>query len=83
MDRYDDQLRYCRMLGHDVNFRYCRSPGSDVFCRNITGCWGDRIKVGEYIQEFFTEEQQRRGFAPPTPKITRLVDLVERAKAGQ
>ena len=79
-EQHDDQSIYCRMLGHEVHFRYCREPGKNQVCRKIADCWYTRLDITGYLNDNYSEEELAGAFAPPQPKMTSLLELVEKAK---
>lgn len=80
MTEHDEEVRYCRMLGHEVPFSYCRKPGKEQFCRHIVNCWFEKFDIQAYLAEHFTEEQIQAAITPPAPKVESLLSLIERAK---
>ncbi|RKX79145.1 MAG: hypothetical protein DRP87_04060 [Spirochaetes bacterium] len=70
------------MLGHKVPFGYCEKPGRELFCPKIFQCWGANSRVHSYIQQKYSPEEIERALKPPTPKLTTLVELIQKAKEG-
>jgi hypothetical protein len=83
IEAHDQREAYCRMLGHSVPFRYCRGVAEGLPCRKILDCWFERFDVAAFVKEHYTAEQIESILAPPKPKMTSLVELVERAKAAR
>jgi len=81
LNHYDGRTRYCPRLGHAVPFGYCRKPASDTFCRNIVSCWEARIDIHGFLETNYTEEERRAAETDPKPKMTSLLELIEKAKA--
>lgn len=79
-EQYDEMSIYCRMLGHDVDFSYCRRPGGTRLCRKIADCWFTKIDIQAYLNNNYTTEELSAAFTPPKPKMTTLLELVEKAK---
>lgn len=68
------------MLGHEIHFSYCRAPGRDLPCRRIFDCWFEAFDVQAFIRRHFGEADIQQILAPPTDKVTTLMDLIEKAK---
>lgn len=81
MKRFDSKSGYCRMLGHEVPFSYCRKAQDGLPCFKTLDCWFDKIAVQEYMNNHYSMEEQDKIFKKPAPKVTTLVDLIEKAKA--
>ncbi|MBN1534086.1 MAG: hypothetical protein JXA20_15555 [Spirochaetes bacterium] len=79
-EQYDSESGYCRVLGHHVPFSYCRCVNEGLPCRRIRDCWFERIDVGRFIDDNYTEAEQERIFAPPPEKIASILDLIKKAK---
>ena len=80
IDQHDNRDIYCRMLGHEITFAYCRQGVSSHPCRRIFDCWFESFDVEKYIQEHFTDEEIRGFLAPPKPKMTTLIELIQQAQ---
>ncbi len=85
MDSRKDHLkRRCPRLGNDVSFAYCRTSGEQATCCfKIQDCWWESFDVCAYLQRQLTEEAytalvQTR----PKPKVTSLIELIEKAKTA-
>jgi hypothetical protein len=76
----DDREQRCRMLGHPVPFRYCRQLPDGRPCRLIIDCWQGRFDVVSLLQRCYTPEEIEAILTPPKPKLTSIVELIERAK---
>jgi len=83
IEAHDQRETYCRMLGHSVPFRYCRRAADGLPCRKILDCWFRCFDVAAFVKEHYTAEQIERILAPPKPKMTSLLELIERAKAAR
>lgn len=68
------------MLGHDLHFSYCRQPGRDLPCSRIGDCWYETFDVEKFIRAVFTEDEVKQILAPPKPKMTSLIELIQQAK---
>jgi hypothetical protein len=76
----DGRRRRCPRLGHEVEFGYCRRPGGELPCRKIFDCWWEAFDVEGFIRAHYSEEDIAKILAPPTPKMTSIVDLIQQAK---
>jgi hypothetical protein len=79
-DNIPDVARRCPMLGHEVTFNYCLSAGNTLPCRKIFDCWFERFDITTYMKENFDEDVLKKITAPSKPKITSLVELIQKAK---
>jgi len=77
---HDDRKRRCPQLGHDVPFSYCRAVADGLPCRRVVDCWQDFFDANTYIRDHYSEEQIKAIFTPPRPKITSILEIIERAK---
>ena len=76
----DNTMIYCRMLGHEVLFSYCRHGVMSQPCRKILDCWFHTFDIEPFIREHFTEDQIKAFLAPPKPKVTTLIELIQQAQ---
>ncbi len=86
MEENKDQLeRRCPRLGGPVTFRYCRTSGDDDLpCWKVMDCWWEYFDVVAYWKRNLAEEQFTRLVnTKPKPKVTSLVELIEKAKRRQ
>ena len=79
-DVHDENEQRCRMLGHPVPFRYCRQLPEGRPCRLIVDCWQGHFDVTAWLESEYTPEEIEAILAPPKPKLTSLVELIERAR---
>lgn len=78
--RHDGLTRRCPKLGHEVAFAYCRHPAGPLPCRKIFDCWWQQFDVQAFVLAHYGEQAVREIVAEPKPKITTLVELIERAR---
>jgi hypothetical protein len=78
--QFDDTTSYCRSLGHYVPFRYCRTVGDGLPCAKIKDCWFEKIDIEGFISDNYTESERERIFAPPSEKISTILDLIQKAR---
>ena len=71
----------CPKLGGPVYFRYCRTCGEEgAACHKIFDCWWERFDVFNYLKKRLPEaEFQKLMAVRPKPKMTSLVELMEKA----
>ncbi len=77
----DHLIIYCRKLGHELAFSYCRKTSADHPCEKILDCWHEQIDIVTFVNEHFSEQVRATLTTPATPKISTLIELIERAKA--
>lgn len=80
---YDDISTRCPMLGHPVPFSYCRSLQAGMPCRKVLDCWYQQFDVQRFIEAVYTPEQIASFLGPPKPKISQIVELIEKAKKSR
>lgn len=80
MEEHDEKMIRCPSVGDMLNFRYCRLENSRLPCRRIASCWQSRMDIEGFLTDHYTAEELAQVFAPPKPKIQRLVELAEKAK---
>ena len=78
--QHDDKTIRCPRVGGEVNFRFCRFENNMLPCRFIAGCWQGQMDIEALLQEHYTEEELDRIFAPPQPRMERLVGLMEKVQ---
>lgn len=79
----ETRQRRCPRLGHPVPFSYCLQCGDEQApCWKIADCWWEIFDVVAYLTEHFPPEvvATLQTAAPPKPKVTSLVELIEQAK---
>ena len=83
INHHDQRVRHCPMLGHEVPFGYCRAPGAPLPCGRILDCWWEHFDVQEFVQGHYSPQQIQSILAPRQPKVTTLVELIQKAQAAQ
>lgn len=79
----ETRQRRCPRLGHPVPFSYCLQSGDDKApCFKTADCWWEIFDVVAYLNDHFPPETVSvlLSSAPPKPKVTSLVELIEQAK---
>ncbi|MDI6686670.1 MAG: hypothetical protein QME06_00440 [Desulfobacterales bacterium] len=84
MDNGKDNLECrCPRLGSSVSFQYCRAHGDDMLlpCWKIFDCWWEHFDVSAFLKKNMSEDDfVRLVNAKPKPKVSSLIELIERAK---
>jgi hypothetical protein len=80
IEEHDGRKIRCRMLGHELTFGYCRQPGRDLPCAKIFDCWFETFNVEDFMREHYPKEQIQQILAPPKPKMTSLLELIQQAQ---
>ncbi|MEW6188369.1 MAG: hypothetical protein AB1585_21850 [Thermodesulfobacteriota bacterium] len=81
IDAYDTLEAYCNQLGMTLNFQYCRRSQGTLPCRNLIGCWQERIPVNAFLQEHFSKEALQKLFGRlPKSRIERILEGVEKER---
>ena len=81
IDIYDRESTYCRKLGHHLNFDYCRQESGELPCPRIARCWAEKVPIDDFLRMHFSEEDLNKVFVSPVPKITTLIELIQKAQA--
>lgn len=77
----DEMEIRCPRLGGPVTFGYCRVENMHKPCFRAIACWAARFDVEGYFRTILTDAEFCECFSkPPTPKMTSLVELIEKAK---
>ncbi len=62
-----------------VEFSYCVSMNENLPCRNIIGCWKERMDIIAILREKFTDEELKKAFSgPPKSRIERIVESIKK-----
>jgi hypothetical protein len=70
---------YCHQLGMIIELPYCISMNEGLPCRNVLGCWKERMDIIAFLREKFTDEELKRAFAcPPKSKIERIIESMKK-----
>ena len=80
IEQHDNRVIRCRMLGHELSFKYCRQGGHSLPCRNILNCWFEIFDIEHFLRQHYNDAQIKQILAPPKPKLTSLIDLIEQAQ---
>ncbi len=83
IEKFDKKETYCRKLGHFVPFNYCRKEKKDkkeLPCAKILDCWFEKIPVQDFIHQHYSKKDIKYIFETSKPKITSILELIEKAK---
>ena len=70
---------YCHQLGMLLELSYCVSANDSLPCRNIIGCWKERMDVIKFLREKFTDEELKKAFSgTPKSKIERIIESIKK-----
>lgn len=75
--------RRCPRLGGPVGFNYCLAAENEQQpCFKIMDCWWEQFDVYHYLEKALPTAQFEALIqaAPPKPKATSLVELIEAAR---
>ena len=68
---------YCHQLGMVVDFSYCVSVNEGLPCRNIIGCFEERMNIIRFLSEKFTDDELKEAFGGiPKSRIERLIESI-------
>lgn len=85
MDTGKDGLEMrCPRLGGAISFQYCRTCGDENLpCWKIADCWWETFDVMSWLRESLPEDQIQQILEKkeqPQPKVSTLLDLIEKAR---
>jgi hypothetical protein len=84
IDSFDQQEIYCPHLGMMMTFHYCRQVQSALPCRNMIGCWENRLSIENFLVENFSRQDLEMAFGGlPKTKLERIFDCIERVKGAE
>jgi hypothetical protein len=82
-DSFDQQEMYCPHLGMMLTFQYCRKAQTALPCRNLIGCWEERLPIANFLVENFSREELEITFGGlPKSRMERIFDCIERVKTA-
>ncbi|OGP50868.1 MAG: hypothetical protein A2Y79_14325 [Deltaproteobacteria bacterium RBG_13_43_22] len=77
IESFDHLEIYCPQLGMMLTFNYCRRSQSSLPCRNLMGCWEERIPVDSFLGENFSREDLEAAFGGiPKTRMERIFDYL-------
>ena len=80
--KYDNEEIYCTKLGHYLKFGYCRQEENSRPCRKLKQCWAERLPVSLFLEDFYPDLNSRYFEAIPGLKLSSIIELIEKVKAG-
>jgi hypothetical protein len=84
IDQYDPLEVYCPHLGMVLTFNYCRRVQSPLPCRNMIGCWEERVPVNAFLSENFSRVDLEAAFGGlPKTRLERIFDCLTQFKEDE
>jgi hypothetical protein len=84
IDSYDNLEIYCPQLGMVLTFNYCRRVQSPLPCRNMMGCWEERLHVDSFLSENFSRVDLEAAFGGiPKTRLERIFDCLTQFKEDE
>ena len=80
LERFDEQEKYCPVLGHYLKFGYCRILREGLPCSKIRFCWDGKLPISDFLNRNFSPDEQEKIFELSKNKFTTLLTLIERAQ---
>ncbi len=69
---------YCTQLGMMIEISYCLSVNEGLPCRNMIGCWQERVDVMAILKAKFNDEQLGKAFSGlPKSKLERIMEALK------
>ncbi len=81
--QHDHRPLRCPKLGHEVQFTYCRCHAGELPCNKIFDCWWQSFDITAFIKEHYTKDHIKKIIAPPKPKMTSLIEMIQQAQRHQ
>jgi hypothetical protein len=83
-NQYDSLEIYCPQLGMMLTFNYCRRAQAPLPCRNLVGCWEERLPVDSFLGEAFSRADLEAAFGGlPKTRMERILDCLTRIKENE
>jgi hypothetical protein len=81
-EEINNPMRRCPRLGGPVSFSYCMETGEGKLpCWKVIDCWWEIFDVKAYLEKVLSEDEiQELLEKKPKPKITSILELIEKAK---
>jgi hypothetical protein len=75
---------YCTQLGMMIEISYCLSVAEGLPCRNMIGCWQERVDVMAILRAKFNDEQLRKAFGNlPKSKLERIMETIKSVRGEE
>ena len=83
-ETFDTFEIYCPHLGMMLTFNYCRRAQSSLPCRNVPGCWDERLPVATFLSENFSREELEAALGGlPKTRLERIFDCLHQNKGPE
>jgi hypothetical protein len=77
IDALDNLEIYCPHLGMVITFHYCRRVQAGLPCRNLLGCWEERIPAADFLGENYNRTELESAFGGlPKTRLERIFECV-------
>jgi hypothetical protein len=64
-----------------IDFSYCISMNEGFPCRNIIGCWNQRMDIIAFLRDRFTDEDLRKIFSGlPKSRLERIIESIKKCE---
>jgi len=64
-----------------IDFSYCISMNEGFPCRNIIGCWNQRMDIIAFLRDRFTDEELRKTFSGlPKSRLERIIESIKKCE---
>jgi hypothetical protein len=84
IDTFDNLEIYCPHLGMMMTFNYCRRAQSALPCRNLLGCWEERIPVLEFLSQHYNRKELEAAFSGlPKSRMERIFESLNRTQQNK
>jgi hypothetical protein len=84
VETYDHLEIYCPQLGMVLTFNYCRRVQSSLPCRNMIGCWEERVPVDSFLGENFSRRELETALGGlPKTRLERILDFLAQFKESE
>ncbi len=68
---------YCGHLGL-IDISYCLNMNDGLPCKNIIGCWNERIDIIKILKERFSEDQLNMTLNTlPSSRLERIIEAMK------
>jgi hypothetical protein len=64
-----------------IDFSYCISTNEGLPCRNIIGCWNQRMDIIAFLRDRFTEDELSKTFSGlPKSRLERIIESIKKCE---
>lgn len=65
-------------MGMLVELSYCTEANAGLPCRNIIGCWKERMDILSFLRQRFSDDQLKEIFSGPAKsRIDRIIEEIQ------